>query len=120
MLDQGELPTRVSGPRSSTPTFGQLHQLLTGPVHQLGVGREGNVLRLYRGVDNDARVPRAIAPVRVATAGSPATALAAVPLPVRLRQFVIEERSSGSGAGKSRRSTGNTGSRSIARTPLRR
>src|SRR5258708_7796884 len=42
MLDQGELADpRVGLPEFHTQLFGQLHQLLTGPVQQLGVGREG-------------------------------------------------------------------------------
>ena len=56
MLDQGELADpRIGLPQLHAQLFGQLHQLLAGPVQQLGVGREGNVLRLHRGVDNDAR-----------------------------------------------------------------
>jgi len=34
--------------------LGERDELLARPVHQLGVGREGDVLRLHRGVNDDA------------------------------------------------------------------
>ena len=34
--------------------IGEFDELLARPVHQLGIGREGNVLWLHRGVDDDA------------------------------------------------------------------
>ena len=56
ILDEGELAdSHVRLPELDAEPFGQLHQLLAGPVQQLGVGRERNVLRLHRGIDNDAR-----------------------------------------------------------------
>src|SRR5882757_6197131 len=56
MLDQGELADpRIRLPQPDAKIPGQFHQLLTGPVHQLGIGRERNVLRLHRSVDDDAR-----------------------------------------------------------------
>jgi hypothetical protein len=34
--------------------LGELDEFLAGPVHQLGIGREGDVLRLHGGVDDNA------------------------------------------------------------------
>jgi hypothetical protein len=34
--------------------IGEVDELLARPVHQLGIGREGDVFRLHRGVDDDA------------------------------------------------------------------
>src|SRR5258705_10810568 len=54
MLDQGELADPCVGlPGFHTQLFGQLHQLLTGPVHQLGVGGESDVLRPSPGIGHD-------------------------------------------------------------------
>jgi hypothetical protein len=47
-------PRGESAYRSDTEPLGELDQLLAGSVHQLGIGREGDVLGLHRGIDNDA------------------------------------------------------------------
>jgi len=56
VLDEGELADpRVRLPDRYGQLLGQRYQLLTRPVQQLGVSRKGNVLRLHRGIDDDAR-----------------------------------------------------------------
>jgi hypothetical protein len=37
-----------------TEPVGKVDQLLVGPAQKLGIGREGDVLGLHGGVDNDA------------------------------------------------------------------
>jgi hypothetical protein len=50
VLDERELADpRVRLAQFHAQPLGELHQLLTGSVHQLGVGRERDVLRLHRG-----------------------------------------------------------------------
>ena len=53
MLDQGELADpRIGLAQSHAVPLRQPHQLLAGPVQQLGVGGERHVLGLHRGVDD--------------------------------------------------------------------
>ena len=55
VLDERELADpRIGLAQLDAELFGQPHQLLARPVHQLGVGREGDVLRLHGGVDDGA------------------------------------------------------------------
>src|SRR5262249_52801519 len=55
MLDELDLADpRIGLAQRDAELLGELDQLLPGPVHQLGVGRVGDVLRLHGGVNNDA------------------------------------------------------------------
>ena len=55
VLDERELADpRIGLAQLDAELFGQRHQLLARPVDELGVGREGDVLRLHRGVDDGA------------------------------------------------------------------
>ena len=55
VLDEGELADpRIGLAQLDAELFGQRHQLLARPVDELGVGREGDVLRLHSGVDDGA------------------------------------------------------------------
>ena len=55
MLDECEFADPPVGlAQFDTEPVGKLDQLLAGAVDQLGISREGDVLGLYRGIDNDA------------------------------------------------------------------
>ena len=55
MLDEHELADAFVGlAQLEAGLFGEPDDLLARPVGELGVGREGDVLRLHRGVDDDA------------------------------------------------------------------
>ena len=73
---------------------GQPHQPLARPMHELGVGRKGDRLRLNRGIHNDlGEVGGLAAPVRVATARLSWISATSFSSPIRWRQRVSDERS---------------------------
>jgi hypothetical protein len=49
------LPIRIGLTQYDTKLLGELHQLLTGFIHEFGVGRVSDVFGLHGGVDHDAR-----------------------------------------------------------------
>ena len=76
VLDEGLLADPHIGlAQLDAELLGQRHQLLASPVHELGIGREGDVLRLHRGVDDGAGeiAPPSIANSSAITTGTQTT-----------------------------------------------